>query len=148
MGEQEDLVGGLDPARLEEHLLAVDDAEAARREGGEDGHLDDVDAEWLVRQTVLGEDVVDLGGDVVGEPGGRRDGAAQRRQTGSRAVRAWHGWSGEPAWAWPWSSHGLYSWWWRAAEPKSQTIGSPPRGMRAKRISLSIAHVPMWVAVA
>ena len=86
VGEQEDLVGGLDPARLQEHLLAVDDAEAARREGGEDGHLDEVDAERLVRQTVLGEDVVDLGGDVLGEPGSRGDGAAQRRQPGPRAM--------------------------------------------------------------
>ena len=45
-----------------------------------------------------------------------------------------------------WSSQGLYNWWWRAAEPKSQTIGSPPRTSSAKRISLSMAHVPMWVA--
>ncbi len=45
------------------------------------------------------------------------------------------------------SSHGLYSWWWRAAEPKSHTIGSDPRQSNAKRMNLSIAHVPMWVAV-
>ena len=45
------------------------------------------------------------------------------------------------------SSHGLYSWWCLAAEPKSQSTGSPPRGSTANRISLSIAQVPMWVAV-
>ncbi len=45
------------------------------------------------------------------------------------------------------SSHGLKSWWCRAAEPKSHTTGSPPRGSSANRISLSIAQVPMWVEV-
>ena len=45
------------------------------------------------------------------------------------------------------SSHGLYSWWCFAADPKSQITGSPPRGRRANRISLSIAQVPMWVEV-
>ena len=45
------------------------------------------------------------------------------------------------------SSHGQYSSWWRAAEPKSHTIGGWPRQRRVKRASLSIAHVPMWVAV-
>ena len=34
-----------------------------------------------------------------------------------------------------------------AASPKSQTIGSSPCGSRQKRASLSIAQVPMWVAV-
>jgi hypothetical protein len=46
-----------------------------------------------------------------------------------------------------WSSHGLYSWWCLAAEPKSHTTGSPPRGSSANLISLSMAQVPMWVAV-
>ena len=45
------------------------------------------------------------------------------------------------------SSHGLKSWWCLAAEPKSHSTGSPPRGSTANRISLSIAQVPMWVAV-
>ena len=48
-------------------------------------------------------------------------------------------------------SQGQYSWWWRAAEPKSHRIGSPaspsPRGSRQKRISLSMPQVPMWVDV-
>ena len=43
-------------------------------------------------------------------------------------------------------SQGLKSWWWRAAEPKSHTIGSELRVSSAKRISLSMAQVPMWVA--
>src|SRR5215469_2930357 len=46
-----------------------------------------------------------------------------------------------------WSSHGLYSWWCRAADPKSQITGSPPRGSSANLISLSMAQVPMCVAV-
>jgi hypothetical protein len=41
----------------------------------------------------------------------------------------------------------LYSWWCFAADPKSQITGSPPRGRSAKRISLSIAQVPMCVDV-
>ena len=86
MGEQENLVGRLDPPGLEEHLLAVDHAEAARLQGGEHRHLDEVDAERFVGQAVLGEDVVDLGGDVFGEPGTRRDRPAQRRQSGPRSV--------------------------------------------------------------
>ena len=45
------------------------------------------------------------------------------------------------------SSQGLNSWWWRAAEPKSHRTGLPPRGRTANRISLSSAHVPMWVDV-
>ncbi len=45
------------------------------------------------------------------------------------------------------SSHGLNNWWCLAAEPKSHSTGSPPRGSTANRISLSIAHVPMWVDV-
>ena len=53
LGEQADLVGGLDPARLEEHLLAVDDARCPRAcRASQDGHLDHVDAEWLARQAV------------------------------------------------------------------------------------------------
>jgi len=44
-------------------------------------------------------------------------------------------------------SQGLYSWWCRAAEPKSQRIGSPPRGRRVKRAFLSRAHSPMCVLV-
>jgi hypothetical protein len=47
----------------------------------------------------------------------------------------------------PFASHGLYSWWWRAADPKSHMIGSSFRGSRQKRLSLSCTHVPMWVAV-
>ena len=44
-------------------------------------------------------------------------------------------------------SHGSNSWWCLAAEPKSHTIGSVSRVSNANRISLSIAQVPMWVAV-
>ncbi len=86
MGEQEDLVGRLDPPGLQEHLLAVDHGQAAPLQGGEHRHLDEVDAERLVGQAVLGEDVIDLRGDIFGEPGTRRDRPAQRRQTRPRTV--------------------------------------------------------------
>ena len=146
---------GLDPARLEEHLLAVDDLDAGVLERGEDGQLDDVDPERLAEQPVDLQLALDLAGDLLGDPGvgverpaqggdpGARTGlprgavgrGAVVRRRGRRPVRPL------------WSSHGAYSWWCRAAEPKSQMIGSPPRTSSEKRISLSIAHVPMWVAV-
>ena len=44
-------------------------------------------------------------------------------------------------------SHGANSWWCRAAEPKSQRIGSAPRMSRVKRAFLSRAHSPMCVLV-
>ena len=40
-------------------------------------------------------------------------------------------------------SQGQFSWWWRAAEPKSQRIGSSFCGSSVKRLILSCAHVPM-----
>ena len=61
LGQQGDLVLGLDPTGGEEHLLAVDDVEATVPHRREDGHLDDVDADRFVRQVVLGE----LGRDLV-----------------------------------------------------------------------------------
>ena len=44
-------------------------------------------------------------------------------------------------------SHGQYSRWCLAADPKSQRCGSPPRVRSAKRVILSRAHSPMWVLV-
>ena len=44
-------------------------------------------------------------------------------------------------------SHGAYSRWCRAAEPKSHRIGSSPRGSRTQRAFLSRAHSPIWVLV-
>ena len=42
-------------------------------------------------------------------------------------------------------SHGAYSWWCFAAEPKSQSTGSPSRGSSTQRALLSRAHSPMCV---
>ena len=42
-------------------------------------------------------------------------------------------------------SQGAYSWWCLAAEPKSQSTGSPSRGNSTQRALLSRAHSPMWV---
>ena len=44
-------------------------------------------------------------------------------------------------------SHGQYSWWWRAAEPKSHRIGSSSRSTSAKRMFLSRSQVPIAVLV-
>ena len=44
-------------------------------------------------------------------------------------------------------SHGAYSWWCLAAEPKSHRIGSPSRGRSTQRALLSRAHSPMCVLV-
>ena len=44
LGEQRDLVGGLDPAGLEEDLLPVDDVDALGLQRRQDRHLDEVDA--------------------------------------------------------------------------------------------------------
>ncbi len=44
-------------------------------------------------------------------------------------------------------SQGAYSWWCLAAEPKSHSTGSPPRGSRTQRALLSRAHSPMCVLV-
>jgi hypothetical protein len=44
-------------------------------------------------------------------------------------------------------SHGAYSWWCLAAEPKSHRIGSPLRGSSTQRAALSRAHSPMCVLV-
>ncbi len=44
-------------------------------------------------------------------------------------------------------SHGTYSRWCTAAEPKSHRIGSPSRGRSAKRQSLSRSHSPILVEV-
>ena len=44
-------------------------------------------------------------------------------------------------------SQGAYSWWCFAAEPKSQSTGSPSRGSSAQRALLSRAHSPMCVLV-
>ena len=42
-------------------------------------------------------------------------------------------------------SHGAYSWWCLAAEPKSHSTGSPSRGSSTQRALLSRAHSPMCV---
>ena len=86
MRQQQDLVGCLDPPRLQEHLLAVDDTQPASLQGGEHRHLDDIDTERLVDQPVLGEDVIHLGGDIISQPGTRRNRPTQRRQPRPRPV--------------------------------------------------------------
>ena len=46
---------------------------------------------------------------------------------------------------WFFGSHGAYSLWWRTAEPKSHTQGSPLPVSRHQRVSLSRAHSPITV---
>ena len=82
LGEQRDLVGGLDPAGLEEDLLAVDDVEALGLQRGQDRHLDQVDADRLVGQPVLAQHGGDLAGDLLGDAGVGVEGAAQGGDAG------------------------------------------------------------------
>src|SRR5690606_17114252 len=61
-------------------------------------------------------------------------------------------WCGACGWAsasmWVSCGRGWNRSWWLAAEAKSRTVGSEWRVTRQKRMSLSIAHVPMCVAEA
>ena len=134
LGEQADLVRRLDAARLEEHLLAVDhlDALRAQRRRGSASRRGP-------------------------HPSGSPARSCSRSTVATLRATSWatpaSGWKAPrsvemPARArWSPSSQGLNSWWCLAAEPKSQSTGSPPRGRTANRISLSMAQVPMWVAV-
>jgi hypothetical protein len=88
MREQRDLVGGLDAAGLEEHLLAVDDGEILLLQRHEHRHLGDVDADGLVLQAVLGQHPGDLARDVVGDAGAGVERAPQRRDARPRTVGA------------------------------------------------------------
>ena len=88
LGEQADLVGGLDPPGLEEDLLAVDDVDALGPERGQDRHLDQVDAERLVLQAVLAQHGRDLAGDLLGDAGVGVEGAAQGGDAGPGALGA------------------------------------------------------------
>jgi hypothetical protein len=45
------------------------------------------------------------------------------------------------------SSHGAYSWWWRAADPKSHSTGSASPASRAYRVILSPSAPPIQVWV-
>ena len=60
LGEQADLVRRLHAAGLHEDLLAVDDLDALLLQGEEDGQLDHVDTERLVREPELLELALDL----------------------------------------------------------------------------------------
>ena len=73
-------------AGLQEDLLAVDDVDAHGLQGEHHGRLDDVDAERLLGQAVLGQHLVDLRGDVLRTAGGRGDRAAQRGDARAGAV--------------------------------------------------------------
>ena len=84
MGQQRDLVGCLDLSRRQEDLLPIDQCHALFGERREHRHLDDVDADWLILETELGQDFFDLLGDRAGSVGAGRNGTAQRRDTGAR----------------------------------------------------------------
>jgi hypothetical protein len=83
--EQQDLVAGLDHARLLHELLAVDDLDALLLQREQHGQLDRVDADRLAEQTALLELDPDLVRDALGAAGLRRHRAAQRRDARARA---------------------------------------------------------------
>jgi hypothetical protein len=60
--QQRDLVVGLNPSRLKEHLLAVNHGDAQLLKCEQDGQFDDVHPQWLVRETKLVQLSLDLGG--------------------------------------------------------------------------------------
>ena len=62
MGQEGDLIGGLDHARIGHQLLAVHDRDSHRLQGVKDGDLDHVHAEWLMEQAALLELHFDLVG--------------------------------------------------------------------------------------
>ena len=76
-GQQGDLVGGLDPAGVQEHLLAVDHLEPGRLQGGQHRQLGQVDPDRLAGQPVGLQLPPDLGRDPVGDAGVGVEGAAQ-----------------------------------------------------------------------
>ena len=77
LGEEGDLVGGLDATGVEEHLLAVDDVETGVGQRPQDGHLDDVDPDRLAGEAVLGQLGGDLSGDLLGDARLGVEGATQ-----------------------------------------------------------------------
>jgi len=83
--QQRDLVHRLDHADVLHQRLAVDDLDARRLERAQDRQLDDVDAERLVEQAALSQLDADLLGHRLGPA---LDGAAQRRDAGTRAILA------------------------------------------------------------
>jgi hypothetical protein len=86
VGEQADLVAGLDPARLEEGLLPVHDADAEVGEREHHWRLDDVDTQRLVLEAMVREHLVDLRGQVLSAACRGRDRTAQRGDAGAGAV--------------------------------------------------------------
>ena len=139
--QQQDLVGGLDPPRLEEHLLAVDDtptpprrrATRASRRGRR---------RQARRPAVLGEDVVDLGGDVVGEPGTRRIAPRNVDNPAAAVSTSRCDSPGDPAWRGRNRATGCTT---GDDAPPNRNPTPPDHRRRSawKRINLSIAHVPM-----
>ncbi len=87
LGQQRDLVGRLDPAGLQEDLLAVDHLDAGRAQRAQDRHLDDVDADRLAGQAVLGQLGRDLAGDLLGDARVGVERAAQCGDAGPRPIR-------------------------------------------------------------
>ena len=86
MRQQQDLIGSLDPPRLQKHLLTIDHTEPAPLQSRQHRHLDDIDTDRLIDQAVLGDNVIHLRRDIISQPGTRRDRPTQRRQPRPRPV--------------------------------------------------------------
>ncbi|MEJ2287498.1 MAG: hypothetical protein P8Y02_02440 [Deinococcales bacterium] len=86
--EQADLVDGLDLARLEHHLLAVDDGDARLLQGEQHGRLDDVDGDGVVLEPALLELVLDPARDLLGAPHLGADGPPEHADARAGALLA------------------------------------------------------------
>ena len=86
LGEQHDLVGGLDLPRVEHALLAVDDSQSLPLHLEQERGLDDVDADRGVAQAGILQDSFDLAYSRLHEAGRRRNGAAHPEHAGSAVL--------------------------------------------------------------
>ena len=85
----------------------------------------------MLRHALAHQDVLDLARRLLEEAGLRRHRPAHAHHAGERVRLG--------------SSQGACSRWWRAAEPKSHTQGSPLPVSRRSAMSLSRAHSPITV---
>ncbi len=84
--EQYEFVLRLDHADVGHQLLAVDDCDAELLQSEENGRLDDVDADGLVREAAHFKLDLDLHRHIFGAPHFGRHGSAQERDAGARPV--------------------------------------------------------------
>src|SRR4051794_21692832 len=83
LGQQHDLVGRLDDARVQHVLLGVDDGESLPLHLEEERRLDEVDPHRLVGHAGLGQQGLDLGDGRLHQPHRRRDRTTEAEEAGA-----------------------------------------------------------------